>query len=110
MGENGKPGLPDSIDWPDETRAWFEAWRESPRTDGWDAQQWNYLMETALVHAEVFASGNTSMLGELRVRESYMGVAFDGKPTERQRDEATELLFTVISDRRRKHEEAARGA
>lgn len=80
MGKRGKPKLPTSVDWPEETVKWYEGWRESPRTDSWDAQQWGYLVETAVVHAEIFASGNFGMLGELRARESYMGVMFDQKP------------------------------
>ena len=91
MGKRGKPTLPKSVDWPDETVSWFEAWRESPRTDGWDKQQWNYLIETAVVHAEVFASGNFGMLGELRAREAYMGVTFDQKPPKTDKAPVTPL-------------------
>lgn len=110
MGKRGKPTLPKSVDWPEETVSWFEAWRESPRTDGWDKQQWNYLIETAVVHAEVFASENFGMLGELRAREAYMGVTFDQKPPKKQKQggKAT-ILQMVINDRADKAKKAANG-
>lgn len=100
-----KPTLPDTIDWPDETIKWFDTWRNSPRTDGWDELQWQYLIESAVVHAEVFASGNTSMLGELHRRESYMGVTFDQKQAPKH-SEKTSILQLVINDRANKAERA----
>lgn len=99
---SGKPSLPDTVDWPQETIAWFESWRESPRTDGWDAQQWNYLIETAIVHAEIFSSMNFAMLGELRARESYMGVTFDQKQPKKKPDGKPTILQMVINDRAEK--------
>lgn len=97
-----KPTLPDGSDWPDETVAWFQSWRDSPRTDGWDMQQWNYLIETAIVHAEVVASGNFGMLGELRAREQYMGVTFDQKQPKKKSDGKPTILQMVINDRAEK--------
>lgn len=110
MASKRKPKLPTSVDWPDETVSWFEAWRKSPRTDDWDAQQWGYLIKTAVVHAEVFASGNFGMLGELRARESYMGVTFDQKPVKKQTAGKPTVLQMVISDRATKARKAANGS
>lgn len=110
MGRRGKPKLPASIDWPEETVKWFEDWRKSPRTDEWDTQQWSYLIETAVVHAEVFASGNFGMIGELHRREAYMGVTFDApKPVKKNKDKPSILRFAAI-DRAAKAEKAAKNA
>jgi hypothetical protein len=72
-----KPDLPDDVDWPDSTVAWFSAWRDSSRTDSFDSLQWQYMFDTALVHASVWGSGNFAMLGELRARLIQMGLTFD---------------------------------
>lgn len=97
-----KPNLPDTVDWPEETEKWFESWRSSPVTDTWTPQQWGYLVDTALVHAEVWGSANMAMIGELHRREAYMGVAFDVAKAAPQKTGKASVLSLVISDRQRK--------
>lgn len=75
MTDKRERRLPD-FDWPDETISWFESWRDSPRSDNWDGVQWQYLYDTALVHAAVWG-GDMSLLPELRSRLKYMGLTFD---------------------------------
>lgn len=89
-----KPHLPDGTEWPPETEEWFEAWRESPSTDSWDARQWQYMFDTAIVHALIYQSNQFNYLGELRARLSYMGLNFDPAPPEKQ--EAKITAFDVI--------------
>ncbi|MDD6565969.1 MAG: hypothetical protein PUF11_04170 [Parafannyhessea umbonata] len=101
-----KPRLPDTVDWPEETEEWFESWRSSPVTDGWTPQQWSYLIDTALVHAEVWGSNNIAMLGELHRREAYMGVTFDVAKAAPQKTAKASVLSLVISDRQRKAAQA----
>lgn len=74
--EAEKPRLPEGTDWSPDTVAWFEAWRESPVTDGWDARQWQYMFDTALVHNLVYAYSETDMLPELEKRLRFMGLSF----------------------------------
>ena len=66
------PKLPDHIPWPDETRAWWERvvtdQRERTRED------WDYALETALVHADVWG-GNVSRTRELRSRVDRVNAA-----------------------------------
>lgn len=80
MPKISKPGLPQDTEWADETVTWFEAWRNSSRTDSWDAIQWQYMFDTALVHSSVWGAGNFAMLGELRTRLTIMGITFDPPP------------------------------
>ena len=42
--------LPEDIDWPDRTQAWWTAWVDSPLTAAWTPLQWEYLLDTRLVH------------------------------------------------------------
>jgi hypothetical protein len=72
-----KPELPSDVEWPEATVKWFEAWRKSPRTDGWDEVQWQYMFDTALVHASIWGSDLTLGLPELRMRLAYLGLSFD---------------------------------
>lgn len=69
--------LPDGFDWPDRTIAWFQAWVDSPSTAGWSEIQWEYLADTALVHAYVWGNSDMAKIGELRARVERMG----GMPT-----------------------------
>ena len=85
-----KPRLPGSIPWAEETEAWFEAWRSSPRTDAWDMPQWMYLVDTAIVHTAVY-SGDMTQLPELHRRLAYMGLAFDAAPAQAKAKERTKL-------------------
>lgn len=71
--------LPDTFDWADETIAWFEAWRDSSYTDGWDAVQWQYLFDTAVFHSTAYITGNLGYLSEVGKREVAMGLTFEPK-------------------------------
>ena len=77
MATREKPQLPDSFDFCDQTREWFEAWRSSRCTDRWDMRQWNYMFDTAIVHSLVYGSYDFRWLGELRARLTQMGLDFE---------------------------------
>ena len=66
-----QPDLPESMPggmpWPEETVRWWEMWATDPLSGEFRATDWAELMDTALIHAEVW-SGNTRMAGELRLR------------------------------------------
>ena len=96
-----KPKLPADIPFPEETVKWFNDWRNSPRSDDWDELQWQYLIDTALVHSAVWGSQDFSMLGELHKRLAYMGLTFAPQETVKQeKHEKTPL--EIIQNRRRK--------
>lgn len=58
------PNLPDGIPWPPETAAW---WQKLASGAARSQDDWEFCVETALVHAEVW-SGNTARAKELRTR------------------------------------------
>ena len=96
-----KPKLPEDIPFPEETVKWFNDWRNSPRSDDWDELQWQYLIDTALVHSAVWGSQDFSMLGELHKRLSYMGLTFEPQAVEKKaKKKVTEL--EIIQNRRKK--------
>jgi hypothetical protein len=99
-----KPELPDTVSWPPATKQWFESWRASPRTDGWDEAQWQYMFDTALVHALVWGKQDTAMLAELRQRTRCLGLTFDiAKEPPVVRVDKSKL--TTLEEIRRLHEE-----
>lgn len=74
MAEVDQPSLPDEVPWPDKTRQWWASLPDTPGADSWSASDWEFLMTTALVHADVWGNQNFDRLAELRVREEEMGI------------------------------------
>lgn len=66
------PDLPFGIDWPDQTRIWWDHWRRSPQAQTFTATDWDFLLDTAMLHAS-FWGGNASVAPELRLRVSKLG-------------------------------------
>ena len=91
--KDGKPSLPRGTDWGPDTRAWFKAWADSPATDEWDARQWQYMFDTALVHNMIYAYSDISLIAELRQRLAFMGLTFERSEAveKSQKKEATKL-------------------
>ncbi|MFD5663442.1 hypothetical protein ACFWIK_00835 [Streptomyces anthocyanicus] len=58
--------------WPERTREWWQMWKDSPQAEHFGASDWEYLLDTALIHARYW-SGNLSLAGELRLRVAEFG-------------------------------------
>lgn len=67
-----QPGLPDAVEWPEITRQWWAMWAESPLSDTFGVTDWDFLLDTALLHRAAW-SGDLSVMGELRLRVSKFG-------------------------------------
>jgi hypothetical protein len=67
-----RPALPDGYDWPRPTRAWWEMWAQSPQAEHFMQTDWDFLLDTALIHSELW-SGNAAVAGELRLRVAKFG-------------------------------------
>ena len=67
-----QPDLPDGHDWPAATVAWWRMWADSPLSDQFGTTDWSFLMDTALLHAQVWA-GDLSSMPELRLRVAKFG-------------------------------------
>lgn len=66
------PDLPESLDWPAATSAWWLTWRESAQAKLFTATDWSFLLDTALLHAE-FWLGDLGVASELRLRAAKFG-------------------------------------
>lgn len=71
-GETHGPDLPGGIDWPVVTLAWWETWRRSPQAQMFTETDWDFLVDTALLHARFWA-GDEKVAAELRLRVAKFG-------------------------------------
>ena len=59
--------------WPEATRRWWATWGAEPLAQDFTATDWDFLLDTALLHAKVWGAGDLKLLPELRLRVSKMG-------------------------------------
>ena len=58
--------------WPTMTRRWWTRWRKSPQAQTFTETDWDFLLETALIH-RAFILGDLKQAAELRLRVSKYG-------------------------------------
>ena len=58
--------------WPERTREWWRMWGESPLSDEFTQTDWDFLLDTAVLHARYW-KGDSSSAGELRLRVAKFG-------------------------------------
>lgn len=58
--------------WPAATERWWAMWRDSPQAENFGSTDWDFLLDTALIHAR-FWNGNLSVGSELRLRVAKFG-------------------------------------
>ena len=76
-GELRGPALPDDVlkddDWHPRTRAWWHTWRSSPKAQAFTATDWDFLLDTALMHHTMWSAGRWEFAAELRLRAAKFG-------------------------------------
>jgi hypothetical protein len=58
--------------WPPRTLDWWEMWKASPQAEHFSSTDWDFLLDTAVVHARLW-SGEMSAAAELRLRVAKFG-------------------------------------
>ena len=80
--------------WPEATRRWWTTWGAEPLAADFTATDWDFLLDTALIHAKVWGFGDLKLLAELRLRVAKMGATGEDRArlrvTYAQADEADE--------------------
>lgn len=80
--------------WPEATRRWWATWGAEPMAQDFTATDWDFLLDTALLHAKVWGAGDLKLLPELRLRVAKMGATAEDRArlriTYAQADEADE--------------------
>lgn len=76
--------------WPERTREWWAMWQASPQAEHFGSTDWDYLLDTALIHARLWR-GDLSAASELRLRVA----AFGATPADRAR---LRMVFAEADD------------
>lgn len=99
----GSP-LPKETPWHPRTVAWWATWRRSPLAQTFTEADWDFLLDTALLHSEMW-NGETKLASEIRLRVS----AFGSTPEARLRlklkidNDVVEIAETVNMDDARRN-------
>lgn len=71
------PDLPADVlggqDWHLRTQVWWDTWRRSPQAATFTATDWDFLIDTALMHHTMWAKGRWEFAAELRLRAGKFG-------------------------------------
>lgn len=78
-GQLRGPELPD-FPWHERTVAWFDTWRRSPMAATFIDGDWDFLIDTAMLHSEMW-NGNPGLAAEIRLRVGKLA----GTPEDRLR-------------------------
>lgn len=87
--------------WPEATRRWWAVWGSEPMARDFTATDWDFLLDTALLHAKVWGKGDLKLLPELRLRVAKMGATSEDRArlrvTYAAADEADERRSVSVS-------------
>lgn len=65
--------LPKNEQWHRRTREWWRTWRASPQAQTFTATDWDFLLDTALMHHAMWSAGRWEFASELRLRAAKFG-------------------------------------
>ncbi|MFI6444725.1 hypothetical protein [Kitasatospora sp. NPDC050543] len=65
--------LPGDEEWHPRTLAWWQTWRESPQAAMFIATDWDFLLDTALLHHTMWTKGRWEFASEVRLRAAKYG-------------------------------------
>jgi hypothetical protein len=90
--------------WPQRTLDWWEMWKASPQAEHFSSTDWDFLLDTAVVHARLW-SGEMSAAAELRLRVAKFGATPEDRARLRmqfaQADEADSKRPAASSSKQR---------
>ncbi|PXY25346.1 hypothetical protein BAY59_24335 [Prauserella coralliicola] len=76
-GELRGPDLPDVLgedeEWHPQTRRWWNTWRKSAQAQTFLDTDWDFLVDTALMHHTMWSKGRWEFAAELRLRAAKFG-------------------------------------
>lgn len=65
--------LPDGEGWHPRTRQWWDTWRRSPQAQTFLETDWDFLLDTALLHHVLWTKGRWEFASEVRLRAAKYG-------------------------------------
>ena len=104
-GKMHGPPLPKSLEWCDQTRKWWMAWRHSPNSMLMTDTDWEFMLDTALLHNELWsphdsattttkfgAVSMTQLAGEIRQRVAKFGATYEDRKKLRMSVETPQMV------------------
>lgn len=75
------PELPDLVDdaWHSRTVAWYRTWRQSAQAQTFTDTDWDFLIDTALMHHTMWSKGKWEFASEVRLRGAKLGATKDDR-------------------------------
>lgn len=93
-------------DWHPRTVAWWAMWRDSPQAEHFMATDWDFLLDTALMHHAMWSKGQWTLAAEVRLRVAKFGATPEDRARLRMQfasaDEADSKRPAVPSSRERR--------
>lgn len=68
-----QPPLPADMEWHPRTIAWWATWKTAPQAQEFVATDWDFLLDTALMHTAMWAKGQWTLAAEVRLRVAKVG-------------------------------------
>jgi len=68
-----QPPLPADMEWHPRTVEWWAMWRDAPQAEHFMASDWDFLLDTALMHTAMWAKGQWTLAAEVRLRVAKYG-------------------------------------
>ncbi|PWK81714.1 hypothetical protein C8D88_116126 [Lentzea atacamensis] len=65
--------LGEGEEWHPQTLRWWNTWRSSPQAQTFLQTDWDFLLDTALMHHTMWAKGRWEFAAELRLRAAKFG-------------------------------------
>lgn len=76
----GSEVLPEGEDWHPQTRRWWNHWRRSPQASRMLSDpDWDFLLDTALMHHIMWAKGRWEFSAEVRIRVAKFGATVEDR-------------------------------
>lgn len=82
------PDLPDVLggeDWHPQTMKWWDTWRRSPQAKSMLDTDWDFLLDTALMHHTMWSKKRWEFASELRLRVAKFGATPEDRARLRMR-------------------------
>jgi hypothetical protein len=91
------PSLGEDFDWHVQTVKWWDMWGRAPQAQNFTESDWQFLIDTALMHHAMWSKGQWTLAAEVRLRVAKFGAT----PEDRAR------LRMVFADADEKDEKRA---
>lgn len=74
-----KDALPAGEEWHPQTVKWWASWRKSPQAAVFHPTDWDFLLDTALMHHTMWSKGRWEFASEVRLRVAKFGATVEDR-------------------------------